>query len=139
LVSPKGLQYACSKIAGANGMVNRCVHVDDRESGIYELICTAKKVGTHFLVRTCVDRLAGDGERTISDEMDIVPVKGLHRIKVQDKKGNVSEVKLEIKYRRIHVLPPIGKQKHYPDLSLTVIHAEEKTKPKNRERIAWKL
>ena len=118
---------------------SRCVHIGDRESDIYELFCTAKDVGTHFLVRTCVDRLAGDGEHTISDEMDIVPVKGLHRIKVQDKKGNVSEAKLEIKYRRIHVLPPIGKQKQYPDLWLTVIHAEEKTKPKNRERIVWKL
>ena len=71
--------------------------------------------------------------------MDIVPVKGLHRIKMRDKKGNISEAKLEIKYRRIHVLPPIGKQKQYPDLWLTVIHAEEKTKPKNRERIVWKL
>ena len=46
---------------------------------------------------------------------------------------------LEIKYRRVHVLPPIGKQKQYPDLWLTVIHAEERTKPKNRERISWKL
>jgi hypothetical protein len=117
----------------------RCVHIGDRESDIYELFCTAKEVGTHFLVRTCVDRIAGDGEHTISDEMDIVPIKGLHRIKVQDKKGNVSEVELEIKYRRIHVLPPIGKQKQYPDLWLTVIHAEEKTRPKNRERIVWKL
>lgn len=118
---------------------SRCVHIGDRESDIYELFCTAKDVGTHFLVRTCVDRLAGDGEHTISDEMDIVPVKGFHRIKVQDKKRNVSEAKLEIKYRRIHVLPPTGKQKQYPDLWLTVIYAQEKTKPKNRERIVWKL
>ena len=114
---------------------SRCVHIGDRESDIYELFCTANDVGTHFLVRTCVDRLAGDGEHTISNEMDRVPVKGLHRIKVKDKKGNVSEAKLEIKYHRIHVLPPIGKKKQYPDLWLTVIHAEEKIKPKNRERI----
>lgn len=68
-----------------------------------------------------------------------MPVKGLHRIKVQDKKGKIAEAKLEIKYRRIHVLPPIVKQKQYPNLWLTVIYAEEKTKPKNRERIVWKL
>ena len=71
--------------------------------------------------------------------MDAVSVKGLHRIKVQDKKGNISETKLEIKYRRVPVLPPIGKQKHYPDHWLTVIHAEEKKKPRNRKRINWKL
>lgn len=118
---------------------DRCVHIGDRESDIYELFCTAKKVNTHFLVRTCVDRLAGDGAHTISDEMDEVRVKGLHRIEVRDNKGDVSEAVLEIKYRRIRVLPPIGKQKKYPELILTVIHAEERTKPKGREKIIWKL
>lgn len=117
----------------------QCVHIGDRESDIYELFCTANKIGTHFLVRTCVDRLAGDGEHTISAEMDETRVKGLHRIEVQDKNGNISEAILEIKYRRVRVLPPIGKQKQYPDLWLTVIHAEERKKPKNRERIIWKL
>jgi hypothetical protein len=63
------------------------------------------------LVRTCVDCLAGDGEHTIADEMHEVPVKELHRVDVRDKKGNVSQAVLEIRYRRIHVLPPIGKQK----------------------------
>jgi hypothetical protein len=37
----------------------RCVHIGDRESVMYELFCTAEAAGTHFLVRTCVDRLAG--------------------------------------------------------------------------------
>ena len=58
----------------------RCVHIGDRASDIYELFCTAGELGTHFLVRTCVDRLAGDGEHTIADEMAEVAVKGEHRI-----------------------------------------------------------
>lgn len=53
--------------------------------------------------------------------------------------ADISEAVLEIKYRRIKVLPPIGKQKEYPELLLTVIHAEERGNPKNRERIVWKL
>jgi hypothetical protein len=118
---------------------DRCVHVGDRESDIYELYCKAIKIGTHFVVRTCVDRLAGDGEHTILEEMDEARVKGLHKVEVRDKKGNVSEALLEIRYKRIKVLPPIGKQKKYPELNLTVIHAEERGKPKNRERIVWKL
>ena len=40
---------------------------------------------------------------------------------------------------RIRVLPPIGKQKRYPALTLTVIHAEERETPKNRKKIEWKL
>lgn len=117
----------------------RCVHIGDRESDIYELFCTAHDLGTHFLLRTCVDRLAGDGEHTIADEMDEVRVKGLHRIEVRDQKGNVSEAVLEIRYRRIRVLPPIGKQNRYPALSLTVIHAHERETPSGRKPIEWKL
>jgi hypothetical protein len=60
----------------------RCIHVGDRESDIYELFWTAREAGTHFVIRTCVDRLAGDGDHTIADEMDEVAVKGLHRIDV---------------------------------------------------------
>jgi hypothetical protein len=117
----------------------RCVHIGDRESDIYELFCTAQEVGTHFLVRTCVDRLAGDGDHTIADEMSESAVKGLHRIEVRDNNGDPDEAVLEIRYRRIRVLPPIGKQKRYPALTLTVIHAEERGTPKNRKKIDWKL
>jgi hypothetical protein len=117
----------------------RCVHVGDRESDIYELFCEARHLGTHFLVRTCADRLAGDGQHTIADEMGEVRIKGVHRIAVRDNKGERSEAILEIRYRRIRVLPPIGKQKRYPELTLNVIHAQERGTPKGRERIEWKL
>jgi Transposase DNA-binding/Transposase Tn5 dimerisation domain len=117
----------------------RCVHVTDREGDIYELFCEAREANTHFLIRTCVDRLAGDGEHTVADEMDEVRVKGLHRVEVGDRNGNVDEAVLEIRYRRIKVLPPIGKQKRYPPLTLTVIHAQERGTPKNRDSIEWKL
>src|ERR1700731_711293 len=117
----------------------RIVHIGDRESDIYELFCTAHDAGPHFLLRTCVDRLAGDGDHTIADEMDEGAVKGLHRIEIKDSNGDPDEAVLEIRYRRIRVLPPIGKQKRYPALALTVIHAQERGTPKNREKIEWKL
>jgi hypothetical protein len=66
-------------------------------------------------------------------------VKGLHRVEVRDDKGEVSRAKLEIRYRRVNVLPPIGKQKRYPALELTVLHATERGAPKNRKPIDWKL
>src|ERR1700736_2683384 len=91
----------------------RCVHIGDRESDIYELFCTAQEAGTHFLVKTCVDRLAGDGYHTISEEMDEVAVKGLHRVEVRDSNGDPSEAVLEIRYHKIRALPPIGNNKQY--------------------------
>jgi hypothetical protein len=117
----------------------RCVHVGDRESDIYELFCATHEFGTHFLVRTCVDRLAGDGKHTIAHEMKASAIKGVHRIEVRDDKGNFDVAELEIKYAHICVLPPIGKQKRYPALKLTVIHACERGIPKNRKAINWKL
>jgi Transposase DNA-binding len=117
----------------------RCLHIGDRESDIYELFCAAQEVGTHFLIRTCVDRLAGDGDHTVAEEMDEVAVKGLHRIEVRNSNGDPDEAVLEIRFRKIRVLPPIGKQKRYPALTLTVIHAEERGTPKNRKKIEWKL
>ncbi len=121
------------------GDPSRCVHIGDRESDIYELFCTAHDVKTYFVLRTCVDRLAGDGEHTIAAEMADVQCKGLHRIEVLDRHGQPSEAILELKFRRLHVLPPIGKQSRYPQLDLTVLHATERSKQKGRARIVWKL
>ena len=118
----------------------RCVHIGDRESDIYELFCTAQEVGTHFLIRTCVDRLAGDGNHTVADDMAKAPIKGRYRVEVRDANGNPDLAELDIKFERLHLLPPIGKQKQYPPLELTVVHAKERGKPKkNRKLIDWKL
>jgi len=108
-------------------------------TGTTSLFCAAQEIVTHFLIRTCVDRLAGDGDHTIADEMDEVAVKGLHRIEVRDSNGDPGQAVLEIRYRKIRVLPPIGKQKRYHALTLTVMHAEERGTPKNRKKIDWKL
>jgi hypothetical protein len=58
------------------------VHIGDRESNIYEMFCGASKLGTHFLVRTCVDRLALDGKGTVAAEMATVPAASYRRILV---------------------------------------------------------
>ncbi|MBV8072960.1 MAG: IS4 family transposase, partial [Acidobacteriaceae bacterium] len=121
------------------GEPDRCVHIGDRESDIYELFCTAAAAGTNFVLRTCVDRLADHGQSTISSAMRRAKVKAIHCVEVRDKKGNISEATLEVKYERLQVNPPIGKQKNYSSLILTVIHAQEATPPKGRERINWKL
>ena len=116
-----------------------CVHIGDRESDIYELFCLADELGTKFLVRTCVNRLAQDGERTIAAQMKKAAVKGRHCIAARNKKGETYEAELEIKFEQLQVLPPIGKRKDYPGLTLTVIHALEHRTPRGRDKIAWKL
>lgn len=121
------------------GDPSRCIHVGDRESDIFELYCLTQELGTHFIVRMQTDRLAGDGAHTISSEMEEIAIKGLHRVQVRDQNGEMTAVTLELKCKRIHVQPPIGKQKRYPALDLTVIHATERDAPKGRKPIDWKL
>ena len=106
---------------------------------MYELFCAAAEEKTHFLVRTCVDRLAIDGEQTIAKAMETPDAKETYRLQLQTRDGKPSEALVEIRYRRLLVLPPIGKQKRYPHLELTVIRATEIGVPKGREPVDWKL
>jgi Transposase DNA-binding/Transposase Tn5 dimerisation domain len=117
----------------------RCIHIGDRESDIYELFCLAKTERSHFLVRTCVDRLAGTGNTTVGRKMKRVPVQGTLQIEVLDAKRRPTQVTLQLRYSQMTVRPPIGKHQVYPPLSLTVIHAWENRKPIGREPIYWKL
>ena len=118
---------------------SRCVHIGDRESDIYELFCSAQESGTKFLVRTCVDRLSGDGRHTIAAAMQRIKVKAVHEVEVRDAKGTVSTAIVKVKYHHLRVHPPIGKQRDYPPLMLTVIYAQEASPPRDREKIDWKL
>lgn len=118
---------------------SRCVHVGDRESDIYELFCEAKAKQTKFLVRIQTDRLAKDGLSKVSTEMKSAVVKGRHRIQVQDSKGQVSIVDLDIQFEQILVHPPIGKKDRYPCLPLTIVYARERGNPSGRKKIEWKL
>ena len=121
------------------GRPDRCVHVGDRESDIYELYCLTKELGTHFVVRTVVDRLAGDGDHTVSVEMQAMQSAGTHQIEIRGDDDEITRAFLEVRFKRIRVLPPIGKQKRYPPLDLTVIHAAEIDPPSGRKPIVWKL
>lgn len=121
------------------GEASRCVHVGDRESDIYELFCECESLGTKFVLRTCVDRRAEDGGRTMHAVMDEARVKAVHRVEVADAEGTPVTVTLDLKYDRMRVCPPIGKEKRYKELDLTVIHATERHPAEGREPIEWKL
>lgn len=114
---------------------DRCVHVGDRESDIFELFCEAEKKQAKFLVRIQTDRLAKDGFSKITAEMKSSPIKGRHRIEVRNEKGQASIVDLDIHFEKIIVHPPIGKKSRYPALTLTIINAKERGTPKGRKKI----
>jgi hypothetical protein len=61
------------------GQPDRCVHVGDRESDIYELYCLVSDVGTRFVVRTVVDWLEA-GDYTVKSEMRGDPSADAHNL-----------------------------------------------------------
>jgi len=123
------------------GDANRCVHIGDRESDIYELFSECESLGSKFVLRTCANRRTGGGEQTVAQAMEEQPVKAVHRIEVRDdkNKGKVSTAVLDIRYQKMTICPPIGKEKRYRNLELTVIHAIERGQPEGRKPIKWKL
>ncbi len=121
------------------GSPERCVHVGDRESDIYELYCLAHDLGINFLVRSCVDRLAEDGDTTIATVMAAVEASGTHKIRFRDAQGKDQQAVLSIRHATMIVRPPVGKQKKYPCQQLQIIHAEEINPPEDRAPVVWKL
>lgn len=127
------------------GTPERCVHVADRESDIYELFCLAQDLRTRFLVRVQTNRLAKpppagphqNADHRVYAQLDAVPWSGSHHVTVG---GNAAETAcLQIKFAAITTLPPIGKQKRYSPQVLTYIHALELDPPADRPPIDWKL
>jgi hypothetical protein len=88
---------------GLHGDAPRRVHIGDRESDIYELFCTVEQSRTRSLVRTCVDRLAGDGQHTISAAMSGAKVNATYGSEVRDANGTVSDATVEVRYRRLRI------------------------------------
>lgn len=121
------------------GKPKRCVHIGDREADIYELFALAQDLETNFLVRTCVDRLAMEGETTMEALMKQCPWMGGCKVRSRGKDGKPYEANLRIRFRRMTIQPPVGKEDRYEPHEFTIIHAIETTKPKGRERIEWKL
>jgi hypothetical protein len=122
------------------GDADRCVHIGDRESDIFELFCAARDAGTHFVLRSCVDRLCGPGKQRVSRQMDLFPAQGQHVIRVHTECGKLREACLSIRYQRLLLRPPAGKAKRYAPVETTVIHAREEGPDSPSENaIHWKL
>ncbi|MFN9112103.1 MAG: IS4 family transposase, partial [Bacteroidota bacterium] len=125
------------------GSPDRCVHVGDRESDIYELFCLAQDLGTRFLVRVQTNRLAEppakaaptDAAHRVFAELAAAPWSGRHQVAI----GGEESASLRIKFASVKTLPPIGKQKRYEPQNLVYIHALEVDPPADRDPIDWRL
>ena len=127
------------------GAPERCVHVADRESDIYELFCLTQDLRTRFLIRVQTNRLAEpppdapqqNAAHRVFAQLAAAPWSGRHYVAVG---GDADETAcLHVKFAAIKTLPPLGKQKRYSPQVLTYIHALELDPPADRQPIDWKL
>ncbi|MDB6131800.1 MAG: family transposase [Verrucomicrobiales bacterium] len=121
------------------GNPERQVHIGDRKSDIYELFCMAQSGHAHFLVRTCADCLTEAEGHTMAKAMEKSDGSGSHTLFFDAGDGRVEEAWLDVRWRRLRILPPVGKRVRWPELELSVIHATERGAPAGREPIDWKL
>jgi len=121
------------------GDPERCIHIGDRESDIYELFCLARDLGTNFLVRSCVDRMTETGGSTITRVMAGTDSSGTHLVRFRDPVNGLQEARLSVKFATMTVCPPAGKKKNYDNQTLQIIYAEEIDPPEERAPVFWKL
>jgi len=114
---------------------SQIIHIGDRESDIYEYFSNCHGLGSYFIVRGCVNRLAN--ETTVAEEISKQPTQYKHTISYTDSSGELIEANLNIKVKKLTVHPPLDKQDRYPSLPIVVISAYETKTPKNRPPIKW--
>lgn len=123
------------------GEPSRLVHIGDREADIFELFSRAGNEGSNYLIRIKVNRRTKDETKTINHVLKKAKRRGRIKISYRDAAGNDVTAILAIKFEKMTLKPSHGiKSKNYPDIDVTVIHANEISKSGgDREPIDWKL
>ena len=118
----------------------RCVHIGDRESDIYELFSLSEELNTNFVIRACQNRLIEDKHKKIKEKMEASEIAGTHIVKLENSKNRKDKtVTLNIKFQKVTLIVPVDKKKDYSNVSVTIIDAIEKNCANGEEPIFWRL
>lgn len=114
------------------GVPERCVHIGDRASDIYEFFCLAQDLGANFLVRGCVDHLAEAGGTTIAPSDAGHPAQRHAPDPALGCLGLGPAGAPRGEFATMVVRPPIGKQQFYAHQIFRIVHAEGADPPADR-------
>lgn len=115
-----------------------CVHIGDREADIFELFSECQKSQSSFVVRLDINRRIDGPSKTLFESTHAEPQKGEYTVTLTDKGGKNEEICVEVRFKQVTVLSPIGKEKKYPD-PIRGYFIEVTEKGTNTPRIEWKL
>ena len=114
------------------GVPERCVHIGDRASDIYEFFCLAQALGANFLVRGCVDHLAEAGGTTIAPSDAGHPAQRHAPDPALGCLGLGPAGAPRGEFATMVVRPPIGKQQLYTHQIFRIVHADGADPPADR-------
>lgn len=110
------------------------VSVGDRESDIHELFEEAEELGVKFLARSCQNRRTSQ-ETKVWDLVENSKCAGSMDVRLKDGR----EVKLEIRFQEVTLLPPRDNKNCRGDVKLFAISAKEVSSKGKRSKLCWRL
>lgn len=124
----------------------KVVHVCDREADIFEFLFKGIDEGKKFIVRARQDRKINDKDaEKLFEKIESLPVMGHIVTQIpRDTRKNLPprEVKLEVKYSEVSIIPPPylpAKYKKNKMLEINIIVVKELDPPKGEDPIEWML
>ncbi len=115
------------------------ISVCDREADVFEYIQYKIDNGERFVVRASQNRRLVDEDKCLFDAVLETPVIGEYTIKIPQRGGRKArEAKLEVRSKRVTILPPQRPDSQLSPLSVNVVIAQE-VGADSDEKLCWIL
>jgi len=117
--------------------------IADRESDIYEALCSIPRENTHLLIRSSSNRLICQDDMLLLDKMQSCDIEHSYSINVKGNKSRKSRMaRINLRYTTVDIKRPAGTIGDYPDsVRMSCIHVKEsqETVPVGEDPIEWRL
>lgn len=117
--------------------------IADRESDIYEALCSIPRENTHLLIRSSSNRLICQDDMLLFDKMQSCDIKHIYDIEIKGNKSRKSRIaRISLRYATVDIKRSAGTIGDYPDsVRMNCIYVQEspETVPVGEEPIEWRL
>ena len=117
--------------------------IADRESDIYEALCSIPRENTHLLIRSSSNRLTCHDDMFLLDKMQSCDIKHTYDIEIKGNKSRKSRTAcIDLRFASVEIKRSMHLIGEYPrSVKLNCIYVVERpeTVPKGEEPIEWRL
>jgi hypothetical protein len=117
--------------------------IADRESDIYEALCSIPRENTHLLIRSSSNRLICQDDMLLLDKMQSCDVEHCYSIDIKGNKSRKSRMaRINLRYATVDIKRPARTIGDYPDsVRMNCIQVKEspETVPVGEDPIEWRL